>query len=129
MYSRTELPQIPEAQLAEFLKFCRERGVSSEPVLIPVASLKPIQDELKRDKVVQMSKTPITVPILVAEDNSIVDGHHRWLARALQDTRGLAVCVKIYASVDKIIDLGNEFEGSFNASIHEMLAMYRDMLH
>lgn len=79
------MPQIEKGELKDTLKRIQNHcEVSFE--MAPCADLKPIQENAIKDKIEgianDLGDTPLKEwpPILISEDNFIVDGHHRWLA-------------------------------------------------
>lgn len=124
---REHLPQIPKDQLIAFVKFLHGHDVAFQLHEIPVAQLKPIQSQVKNEKVEALMQTPdaLKVPLVVSSDYYILDGHHRWLAKAAlgvaHDDLATATmkCVVCDCDITDLIELGHEFEGSFTASVHE----------
>ena len=45
-----------------------------------IYDLKPTINELRQGKIKKMKSTKLSKPIIISEDNFIIDGHHRWYA-------------------------------------------------
>lgn len=85
---RAHMPQIADEHVPEFLTWLRRQRVGIEKETIMVSSLKPTQRELNQTKVngmLRASDGVLGLPILVASDNYILDGHHRWIALTTRD--------------------------------------------
>lgn len=79
---RDELPQIP-SNSKDFFLFLKEKcGVLTQKQKICANELAPSQDEFNIEKVKSIidTKSINGDPIIVSNDNYVLDGHHRWLA-------------------------------------------------
>jgi hypothetical protein len=125
MIPRHFLPQIPSDKYDEFCTFLRGRGVSVRLVRLPVAKLKAIQSEVKREKVDHFKRNPqlLAKPVIVSKSGFILDGHHRWLAQMELDPKGYLLTLECDCSIRQLVHLGHEFDGSFVKTVHEG-AMY-----
>ena len=75
------MPQIYDAK--KFAKTIRRKfGVKSRRAMLKPQNLKPAQNEINGEIVDSIIKTKKkhNNPLVVSEDNYIVDGHHRWAA-------------------------------------------------
>jgi hypothetical protein len=80
---RQEMPQVKKEFVSDFLNYLRESGVEVWRENAPVGSLRPIQADINRPKVIGMMANTVLekgMPPIVSNDNYILDGHHRWLA-------------------------------------------------
>jgi hypothetical protein len=83
---RKEMPQIKSHDLSDFRKWLEDKGISSEETKANVKELKPTQSAVNGVSIEQNFKNqPIEQlafekPIMVSQDNYILDGHHRWYA-------------------------------------------------
>lgn len=82
---RLRMPQIKSELYNEFVSDLTLNEIKiKEEVLIAKSKLVPSQNELNTDKVNSLKSTKISgtklKPILVSNDNVVVDGHHRWAA-------------------------------------------------
>jgi hypothetical protein len=85
---RDKMPQVPEDQYPEFLKWLQDHGVVVRTVKLHPSRLKPMQTAFDADKVRAMQKNPkaLAKPLLVAKDGTVVDGHHRAIAHHANKT-------------------------------------------
>ena len=82
---RSEMPQVAGKDLEEMIAIFEENGIAYTSGDISVSRLKPTQEDYKPDKVKEMvvnlkSNKMVLFPIVVSNDNYIMDGHHRFLA-------------------------------------------------
>jgi hypothetical protein len=78
---RKLMPQIYDAKkFAKTIK--RKFGVKSRRAMLKPRNLKPAQNEINGEIVDSIIKTKKSHnnPLVVSQDNYIVDGHHRWAA-------------------------------------------------
>lgn len=119
MLLRNNLPQIPKKEFDNFRKYAAENGIISSIIRMPILSLIPIQKHLKKSKIKEILDSPDvnSPPIIVSNDNHIIDGHHRWAADAIYNKEQKIVCVKFACSTDDLIELGHKFDKSTIKSI------------
>tara|TARA_B110001469_G_C9600637_1_gene298450 strand:+ start:762 stop:1196 length:435 start_codon:yes stop_codon:yes gene_type:complete len=79
--TRNKMPQINEAVMKDYLKFIKKSSKVAKRKF-NVNTLKPTQNELSlnviRKKQLKLSKHNKNPPIIISNDNYILDGHHRW---------------------------------------------------
>ena len=123
MLPRHELPQIPTKEVPRFVHFCQENGVPVRAVHIHVMKLLPIQKHLNVDKVKRFLdiKDSYQVPLIISNDNHIVDGHHRWASAAVNDRNAKILCLQFGCDVKELVDLGHQFDGSVVKSVAEVI--------
>lgn len=121
MIPRHLLPQIPSDQYEEFKEFVVGNGVPMKLMFVPVSKLKPIQSEVKREKVDNFKANPdkLANPIIINKDGLILDGHHRFLAAKELDPNAKLPCFVAFCDLKRLIELGHEFEGSFTRTVDE----------
>lgn len=83
---REDMPQIKEADLPEFLKFAKKRGVTvkygrRDPKLLKA------KQRIDLEKSASMPEHALKKPILITKDNFILDGNHRSGAHLLRKTK------------------------------------------
>jgi hypothetical protein len=133
MLDRDKLPQIPKDEVRNFIKFMEDHGVSMEEMSVPANKLKPIQNEVNKDKVKNMVKNfdkefkDGWPSLICSEDMYILDGHHRWIAHAVArpDENVGILCFK--CPIKDLLRLGHEFEGSFTKTIDESMTTYKQL--
>ena len=119
MLPRHELPQIPTKEIANFVQFCQKSGIVVDAAKIGVMKLHPVQKHLNVDKVKKLLQQNINVPLMISDDNYILDGHHRWAASAVRNKSAKIPCIRFQCSIQELFDLGHSFEGSMIKSIGE----------
>lgn len=82
---RTEMPQVGRDNRSAMVQFLRARGAAVEREDVDPAKLRASQSDFRRDKVDAIREAIRAgsyrpAPILVAEDDRVLDGHHQWLA-------------------------------------------------
>jgi len=83
---RIEMPQIRQEATDEFLEYLESDGVIIIKEKADASCLKPTQKEINIKKVDNMPTSVVDIePILVSDDNYILDGHHRWYKAVLND--------------------------------------------
>lgn len=84
LQSRNQLPNIDDFK--EFYQDITSDGGNLAHMTVPSSSLSPTQNEFNDEKVdsikkrISGKKTGEVTPILISNDNFIIDGHHRWKA-------------------------------------------------
>ena len=85
--NRNQLPQIKSTDVSEFVEWMKDKGVDSFSTSVKAESLSPIQLEINLDKVAGMksvhqsgAKDMGAKPVMVSNDDYLIDGHHRWYA-------------------------------------------------
>lgn len=85
--NRNKLPQIKSTDVPEFMEWMKDKGVDSFSTSVEANSLNPIQLEINLDKVDGMKavhqsgqKDMGAKPVMVSNDDYLIDGHHRWYA-------------------------------------------------
>jgi hypothetical protein len=118
---RGELPQIPKDSIEEYLGYLESNGIQFEIQSQPVASLNSTQTEINFDKVRDMmiDDDVNNTPIIVSKDDYILDGHHRALAAFNSDKESEIPVIKIDLPIDELIDVSNDFNGSYNEDLDE----------
>jgi len=81
-FARSEMPQIGAAK--SFIKYLKDNDVKSAPMKVDPDKLKSSQMEFDNDKVQGLRDNPSSNPIIVSNDNHVIDGHHRWIADKLE---------------------------------------------
>lgn len=120
---RQELPQIDEKDLNAFARFLQQQGIDAGYKAISAASLSPIQSEVNREKVESLKENPkaLEKPLIVTNDNKILDGHHRWVAQRELHPEWISTVFYINAPIDQAVQLGHAFGKSYTKNIHESL--------
>ena len=127
--SRMELPQIKSTDVPEFIKWLDEKDVDSVKTSMEVGELTPIQKEINLEKTDSMAAKheageidlSTGKPVMVSNDEYLVDGHHRWYALRELDTNNRLDVVMIDAPILDLISLMKKFpKTSYKKPVDEM---------
>lgn len=122
MLPRHLLPQIPKDEMDKFRKYANDNGVSSKLVVKSVNALVPIQRDYNKDKVKKFMKSDDSdMPLVIANDNRIMDGHHRFLAKWVKNKETRVECLQFNCSITQLVELGHLFDESEVRTVKEIV--------
>jgi hypothetical protein len=81
--SRSVMPQVRAKHMDKFIKHLNKNDVKVQKTILDPKKLKAIQGEFDKEKIkanIEKLKTGPLKPIIVSDDNYVIDGNHRWLA-------------------------------------------------
>lgn len=109
---RDEMPQIDAKNLYKFLQYLKQSNCTFENCDVDAASLKPSQNELDTDKADKIwnDGNALENPIIISDDNYVLDGHHRWFAVKRNSPETKIKCIKLNKSANSCIDLMHNFD-------------------
>ncbi len=120
MLPRHSLPQIPNDKFDDFRKYMEDNDISSKLIRLPVTHIKPIQKHLNKNKIKSIiSDGDVSNPVIISNDNYLLDGHHRWAAELVRDSSSKIICLQFNCSITTLLEFGHMFDGSFVRSISE----------
>lgn len=94
---RKFMPQIKGHELKDAISLLKANGIKSELIELDPNELRNSQSKVDKAKVLNIAKEirqgKQMTPIIISEDNFIVDGHHRWVAYKL--LKKPIKCIKI----------------------------------
>lgn len=97
--SRQNMPQVPGDSIGLAIKLLKQNGITVQVGKIPVTKLTHSQDAVNKEKVKNIirdiKKGKKIPPLVISQDNYIVDGHHRWIAYKLLDPNMIIKVVRI----------------------------------
>ena len=100
MVPRSQMPQIDDQE--EFLHWLRMAGYSYEFATVQSKELFALQSMVDRNKVKKFKTKHIyEKPIIVANDNFILDGHHRFFAALEAGITSLKV-IRVKLNINKL---------------------------
>jgi len=77
---RSKMPQIEKSDYKAYIKHMKDAGITQKQVRVDPKKLKPIQSEFAELGVIISIRKNDDKPILISNDNYVIDGNHRWLA-------------------------------------------------
>ena len=110
---RSDMPQVSKKDYPEFFEYLKSNGATFEMQRdIPANTFKSTQGEFS-DAGVERSMTKLSKgapkkPIIVSQDNYIIDGHHRWLV-AMNLGNSTVDTIKISMDSDELLALVKAF--------------------
>ena len=115
--SRDLMPQISGKSLSDFLRFLKKRDIEFHKEDIDPSTLKSTQSEFDDSKIFKMMyDTDSNDPIIVSNDEHVLDGHHRWLADFNTNQNSTEVYV-IDLPILELYRVAKEYCSSLNESI------------
>jgi hypothetical protein len=114
MIPRGSMPQIESNKINSFLKL---HGIDKKIVHRNTNELKPTQSQFNTEKVQSMNDDGKALPILISNDDYVLDGHHRWLANHYSNTQQPTIKLPWDASMS--LKYMNEYKHTFSKELHE----------
>lgn len=100
MISRDNMPQIGSS--LEFIKFLKKQNISYEELRSNVNHVRPTQIDFDQDKVDRIIDKGVNDnPIIISNDNYVLDGHHRYFA-ALQMDEDINI-LQVSLTINKLL--------------------------
>ena len=133
---RKQLPQIPKDRIAEFARYLqtlsyperrnlapsggmgnqynvgRVSDVAVTAIKIAVKNMKPTQSEFDADKVQSMGQNIESFKddiFFIANDNEILDGHHRWAALKHDNPNTVVTAIRTDIPIKDLVQAALEF--------------------
>jgi ParB-like chromosome segregation protein Spo0J len=107
IYDREDMPQIQGSDLKDAFSILKKAGIPVEIVSMLPKKLRHSQKTVNKKKVMALTKSisqgQKIPPIVISEDNYIVDGHHRQLAYAVIEPDTEIPVIQIGLPRDKAI--------------------------
>lgn len=99
------MPQI--ADYLDFQKYLESRGVTSNLQTVSIDYLHPSQVDIDRDKIASIDPT-IRKPIIVSDRYYILDGHHRYFSRLINDYEDIDI-LWVDQGLNNLLIAANEY--------------------
>lgn len=128
---RHEMPQIESKNVNDFVKFLKGNGVRVKSKKIPVRSVKMAQREINGDKVRDLMGAEISnlnKPVIISNDNYILDGHHRVVAILNLDDSYRLDTVFIDLPIEELLKMTKEYPKVFYKSVSETVLQESKLL-
>ena len=91
------MPQIKGHELKDALSLLKKNGINCELVTLNCDELRNSQSKVDKAKVLNIAREirqgKNIPPIIISNDNAVIDGHHRWIAFKLLKKE--IKCIKI----------------------------------
>lgn len=117
---REQMPQIARADIPEYIEFLRAKRIKVTQTEVNVNSLRATQSDINKTKILDLiSNPPSNKPLIVSNDNQVLDGHHTWLAK-LNSTPDCNIgAFVVDLNINELINISNQFPKTFRRSVHE----------
>lgn len=106
---REHMPQISDQHKMKFIDWLENQGIIVQFLDMPVAILRSVQHDIDLKKVEKMMDSQINKPIITSNDNYVIDGHHRWIARLNRDPHQVIPTYRINLPVQQCIQCINSW--------------------
>lgn len=122
-YGRGVMPQIDHSHLSKFRLFMAQHGIESTSETVPATSLGATQADFSVDKIKGLmdpsAESELRKPIVVTQDNYVLDGHHRWLANYNKDTEANQNVIRLHSGIHAAFHLAKSFPLATSRGINE----------
>jgi hypothetical protein len=126
---RRDMPQVDSGDLNKAIDLVK-KNASVKSELVSVGILKKTQKNMipaKVSAIANKTTNPIKIkPVIISNDNHIVDGHHRWAA--ILQKFGEDQKIPVYR-IDKSIRDALQLYSTIASSLNEVLSEYNGLLH
>lgn len=120
--ARKDMPQIRSDDMKKFETFLRDQSISITDVKIEASKILPVQSEISKEKTEgmvfahELGTFDVTKkPVLLSNDNYLMDGHHRWAA---SDELGLSMNGRMVdLPSDQLLEMMEQFPASFKEGL------------
>jgi len=126
---RATMPQIASDDLEDFFLQLKSKGIRTEKIVLAAHEINPTQNEIDSEKVAGwvLGKKPL----VISQDNFILDGHHQWAAALVADTGTELDCIKVDVPIVKLLDYARnygrvEFRDMHESSFRRLSLLLKD---
>lgn len=123
---RSEMPQIKSTDMQDFRAWLDSQGITTVEENIEVVDLNPTQSEINVDKVEGMlaaksiEQLSQSKPVLVTEDDFLIDGHHRWFALLSDSEENVIRSVRVGAPIQQLLKISHDYpKVSYKTAVDE----------
>ena len=123
---RSEMPQIKEQDIQNFLEYLKNNNVKITRKKILVNFLLPTQNEINLEKVKEKSEKisnniGIIKPFIVSSDNHILDGHHQLYALKSLDENIKVDCVSVDITISELLLYAQSYPKTYKKTINDKI--------
>lgn len=106
---RKRMPQVHRSNMKHFLDTMRQDGLRVQRGAVEVRKLKPVQTDIQRKKVIELMRLPKGElekgkPVIISQDNYILDGHRRWGALWVADPTNKINVIRVGLPIKALLD-------------------------
>lgn len=109
------MPQIAKEKRGHFIEWVLANDVRVQRGKIPVGKLKPTQMQIKKSEVERIKRDfsveelQTDMPIIIGNDNHILDGHHRWYTlRGIDPTKTIKA-YRVDKNIDELVEFAKDY--------------------
>lgn len=113
---RSEMPQLEGEQVDKFVDMLQALGVNVVRTQVAVGDLQPTQKHMDTEKVRGMAENAvkgefpkIADPVVVSNDDHILDGHHRWAALRALSPKNTMKIIRVDLPIDQLVSVAKDF--------------------
>lgn len=110
--SRETMPQIPGNQTWKLVQWLRMQGIGVSEAKSSVGALSPTQVEFSQERVDAIPEEKLLEPILISQDDYILDGTHSWVKAWQKDRMATIPTIKIALPVEEALEYMRRFAGA-----------------
>lgn len=125
--SRKDMPQISSKDIGEFMTYLKDKGVASTSSVIDVSKIGMTQKDINVDKVKDLlgvEKSNLAKPVIISNDNYILDGHHRIVALYNIDKNFKLKTIKVDLGIKDLLNVAREFPKASFKGVTEFYGTY-----
>jgi hypothetical protein len=131
--SRKDMPQIPSAKIKDFLAWLTKKGIGYIERWKPAAKLKPTQSQFNAEKVQELmarfAKQPNRKPIIISQDDYLLDSHHSWLAAYNKSEFSYVNTIEVQLPIQDLIVVAKKYSGVHYKGINEQFEILLEGLY
>lgn len=112
---RSSMPQIRDYD--SFVNYLNQRGIATNLTNVSIDQLHPSQVDLDRDKIAAIDPR-FRKPIIVSDQFYILDGHHRYFSRLINDYNDIDI-LWVDQGINKLLVTANEYNEEISEGSNE----------
>jgi len=119
---RHKMPQIFSKDMKDYVSFLKKNGVTVKSKRMPVKSVYMTQKEINTDKIKDLMGAEIKnldKPVVISNDNYILDGHHRVVAILNIDSSYRLTTIWVDLSIKELLEITKEYPKVSFKSVNE----------
>jgi cytidyltransferase-like protein len=109
------MPQIAKEKRGHFIEWVLANDVRVQKGKIPVGKLKPTQMQIKKSEIERIKRDfsveelQTDMPIIIGNDNHILDGHHRWYTLRGIDPKKTIKAYRVDKNIDELVEFAKDY--------------------